>query len=94
MGIDGYSFFLHDPIQVKRSERVGRNIVDNFEMAVSRADKDRSYIVAFSFTRGAYEEAARAKAKSPLNISLVTVQELLSGTFDPVSAPTGPCALF
>ncbi|MGH3795558.1 MAG: DNA methyltransferase [Pseudonocardiaceae bacterium] len=94
MGIDGYSFFLHDPIQVKRSTRVGRNVVDNFETAIGRADKDRGYIVAFSFTRGAYEEAARAKTKAGLNISLVTIPELLSGNFDPVNAPTGPSALF
>jgi hypothetical protein len=90
MGIDGYSF-RREPIQVKRSDRVGRNVVDNFETAVARAQKDRGFIVAFSFTRGAYEEAARAKARARLNISLVTVEELLSG---PRNASTISSSLF
>jgi SAM-dependent methyltransferase len=60
MGIDGYSFMVNDPIQVKQSDHVGRNVVDNFETAVRRAGKDKGYVVAFSFTRGAYEEVARA----------------------------------
>lgn len=77
MGIDGYSFMVHDPIQVKQSERVGRNVIDNFETAISRARKDKGYIVAFSFTRGAREEVARARWESKLDISLVTVAELL-----------------
>jgi SAM-dependent methyltransferase len=41
MGIDGYSFLVNDPIQVKQSDRVGRNVVDNFETAVRRAGKDK-----------------------------------------------------
>jgi hypothetical protein len=79
MGIDGWSFMYHDPIQVKQSERVGRNVVDNFETAVERSGKDVGYIVAFSFTRGAHEEAARAKAKGKARIVLVTVSELIEG---------------
>lgn len=77
MGIDGLSFMTHDPIQVKRSERVGRNVVDNFETAVERNGKSKGYIVAFSFTRGAYEEAARAKNAKGIDIELVTVADLL-----------------
>jgi hypothetical protein len=61
MGIDGYSFMVDNPIQVKQSDHVGRNVVDNFETAVQRAGKDKGYVVAFSFTRGAYEEVARAR---------------------------------
>lgn len=77
MGIDGYSFMVHDPIQVKQSERVGRNVIDNFETAMTRAHKDKGYIVAFSFTRNAREEVARARWESKLDISLVTVADLL-----------------
>lgn len=77
MGIDGYSFMVHDPIQVKQSEKVGRNVVDNFETAMRRAGKDRGYIIAFSFTRDAKEEVARAKWHDSLAIGLVTVQSLL-----------------
>lgn len=77
MGVDGRSFFHHYPIQVKQSDSVGRNVVDNFETAVERDGRDRGYIVAFSFTKGAYEEAARAKARAKAHIELVTVSDLL-----------------
>lgn len=63
-------------MQIKRSDRVGRNVVDNFETAVRREGKHGGYIVAFSFGRGAYEEAARAKSDG-LEIALVTVKTLL-----------------
>lgn len=76
MGIDGYWFFTRDPIQVKQSEHVGRNVVDNFETALRRAGNDTGYIIAFSFTKGAREEVARARGDG-LNIRLVTVTEVL-----------------
>ncbi len=77
MGIDGWSFMTHDPIQVKQSERVGRNVVDNFETAIERAGKTKGYIVAFSFTSGAVEEAARARRAKGLDIKLVKVSDLI-----------------
>lgn len=80
MGIDGVSFMYHEPIQVKQSESVGRNVVDNFETAVERSGKDAGYIVAFSFTRGAHEEAARAKAAGKAQIVLITVSELIDAS--------------
>lgn len=76
MGIDGYWFFTREPIQVKQSEHVGRNVVDNFETAIRRAGHDKGYVIAFSFTRGAVEEAARAK-KEGLVIQLVKVAEVV-----------------
>lgn len=76
-GIDGYAFMTHEPIQVKQSERVGRNIVDNFQTAMEREKKQKGYIVAFSFGRGAHEEAARCKRAKGLEIVLVTVEDLL-----------------
>ena len=75
-GIDGYTF-ESTPIQVKQSERVGRNVVDNFETAIRRKKKKEGIVVAFSFTKGAYEEAKRAKIEGGLEIKLVTVKELL-----------------
>lgn len=77
MGIDGYSFMVNHPIQVKHSERVGRNVVDNFETAIRRAGHDTGYIVAFSFTRGAREEAARARWQDKVEVRLLTVEDLL-----------------
>jgi DNA modification methylase len=76
MGIDGWTFMLHDPVQIKQSESIGRNTVDNFETAIQRANKQRGFIVAFSFGRGAHEEAARVKRQG-LEIHLVTVDDLL-----------------
>jgi DNA modification methylase len=91
MGIDGYSFFEKLPIQVKQSESVGRNVVDNFETAIRRNGNDAGYIVAFSFTKGAVEEVARAR-KEGLNIKLVRVKEvlLLTKRPDEVARKFGP----
>lgn len=81
MGIDGFSPEVLGgyPIQVKQSEGVGRNVVDNFETAMRRMNKKKGYIVAYSFVKGAYEEAARAKNQDGLEIILRTVQELIDG---------------
>ncbi|HJW65708.1 MAG TPA: DNA methyltransferase [Candidatus Bathyarchaeia archaeon] len=77
MGIDGLTF-EGDPIQVKQSDDIGRNIIDNFETALRRAKKTKGIVVAFSFGKGAYEEAARAKSHDNLDIKLLTVEELLN----------------
>jgi len=81
MGIDGFSFIEHIPIQVKQSEHIGRNVVDNFETALKRYYKHKikdiaGYIVAFSFGKGVYEEVARAK-KDGFIITLIPVQDIL-----------------
>jgi len=82
-GLDGYcagGTFQHPEavgIQVKQSDKVGRNVVDNFETAIRRAGWRKGIIVAFSFTKDAHEEVARIKNKGELDIKLVTVKELL-----------------
>jgi DNA modification methylase len=77
MGVDGYSFFEQLPIEVKQSERVGRNTVDNFETAIERTGKHKGYIVAFSFTKTAYEEAAGAKRAGRVEVVLVKVEDVV-----------------
>lgn len=77
MGIDGYSFMVGNPIQVKRSYDVGRNVVDNLETAMRRGSHDSGYVVGFSFMRNAREEVARARVQDGLDIKLVTVSQLL-----------------
>ena len=77
MGIDGYSFMEYLPIQVKQSRNVGRNVIDNFETAVERAGKTKGYVIAFSFTNGAREEAARVRNEKGLQIELVEVARLV-----------------
>jgi len=76
MGIDGYTFMAREPVQVKQSEGIGRNVVDNFETAIRREHKTTGYIVAFSFAKSAYEEAARAKLEDNLDIKLVRADEM------------------
>jgi len=76
-GIDGFSFMYQEPIQVKQVARVDRTVVDQFQAAIDRTSKEAGYIVAFGFTRGAYEEAARVRRDRGWSIVLVTVQELL-----------------
>jgi DNA modification methylase len=76
MGIDGYTFEGH-PIQVKQSDSVGRNVVDNFETALRRHGDKNGVIVAFSFGKGAYEESARAQLEDGLKITLLTTKELV-----------------
>ena len=84
MGIDGFTPEILGgyPIQVKQSEGVGRNVVDNFETAIRRINKKKGYIVAYSFVKGAYEEAARAKNQDVLEITLRTIQELIDGKIE------------
>lgn len=80
-GLDGYFVkdLWHDKagIQVKQSDKVGRNVVDNFETALKRKEYNKGYIVAFSFTRGVYEEVARLRSKGELDIKLIKVEDLL-----------------
>ncbi len=75
-GIDGW---LMDgrPLQIKQSERVGRNVVDNFETAIKRMKKDRGVIVAFSFGKGAIEEVARVKNADGVEVELKTVEDIM-----------------
>ena len=76
------------PIQVKRSDNIGRNVIDNFFAASQRSDKklfDKNkddkkpvgYIIAFSFGRGAIQEVARLKNQENIIIRLVTVEEIV-----------------
>lgn len=81
MGIDGYTFYglygeREYPIAVKRMDKVGRIWVDNFETAMRRKGYNKGYIVAFDFTKDAYEEVARVKSQEGLDIELVKVEEI------------------
>jgi site-specific DNA-methyltransferase (adenine-specific) len=87
MGLDGKTGD-GTPIQVKRSDNIGRNVIDNFKSAVERFDKNlfeknvaakkpAGYIIAFSFGKGAIEEVARLKNKEDRIIKLVTVEEIV-----------------
>ncbi|MCL2623704.1 MAG: site-specific DNA-methyltransferase [Planctomycetaceae bacterium] len=86
-GLDGWTAD-NTPIQVKRSDNIGRNVIDNFLSAVQRNDerlfdvnraagKPVGHIIAFSFGKGAIEEVARLKNKKQIIIELVKVGNIL-----------------
>ena len=83
-GIDGLTPQVTGgyPIQVKQSEDIGRNVIDNFETAIRRMNKKKGYVVAYSFGRGAVEEVARVKNQEGIEITLRTVQDLLDGKIE------------
>ena len=87
LGIDGKTR-ENIPIQVKQSENIGRNVIDNFNSAIKRFDKAlydnniienkiAGYIIAFSFGKGAIQEVARLKNDENVIIQLVRVDEIV-----------------
>lgn len=68
------------PVQIKQSNKLGRNVVDNFNAAIRRDKKTSGIIVGFSFTKGAYEEVARVKKADGIDITLMPVAEILDRT--------------
>jgi len=87
------------PIQVKRSDGIGRTVVDNFFASVRRSDKNLftknvreknpvGHIIAFSFSKGAIEEIARLKLKENVIIELVTVDKIVPIATKPAVAIT------
>jgi DNA modification methylase len=77
-GIDGYTFFYHHPVQVKQQEHVGRPEVQKFASAIRREKKKYGLMIGFSFTKPAYEEAARLRHEEDLEMELKTVEEVLT----------------
>jgi hypothetical protein len=76
------------PIQVKRSESIGVNVVKNFSVSAKQFDKTVfeknvkagkpvGYIIAFSFGRGAVQEVARLKNQENVIIQLVPVDTII-----------------
>jgi DNA modification methylase len=76
------------PIQVKRSDNIGRNVIDNFKSAIERFDKHlfqankkaqqtAGIIIAFSFGKGAIEEVARLRTDEGVHIQLVKVEDIV-----------------
>ena len=87
LGLDGKTKD-NTPIQVKRSDNIGRNVVDNFLSAVKRYDKALfeknkaakkpvGFIIAFSFGKGAIQEVARLHNQEDVIIELVKVEDIV-----------------
>jgi hypothetical protein len=76
------------PIQVKRSEAIGVNVVKNFSVSAKqfnktlfeknvKAGKPVGYIIAFSFAKGAVAEVARLINCDNIIIELVRVDQII-----------------
>jgi hypothetical protein len=78
MGIDGYTID-GQPISIKQSDGVGRNVIENFATAMGRSKAKNGIIVAFSFGDDAFRGKVRAKLNYRLEIKMVTVKELIEG---------------
>ena len=85
-GIDGKKD--NAPIQVKRSDNIGVNVIKNFWASLQQYDKKlfeknvkekktAGYIIAFSFGKGAIEEVARLKSKENIIIELKKVSDIV-----------------
>ena len=77
MGIDGFTYFKQLPIQIKKSEQIGRNVIDNFQSAMRRQGKEKGFIIGLSFGSGAVKEVHRLKNSENIEIVLVTLQEVM-----------------
>ena len=73
-GIDGR---LEDgtPIQVKKSDHIGRPVIDSFHKHLEH--NGRGIIIAKSFGRGAKEEVAKLLLEKGWEITLMTVDDIL-----------------
>ena len=94
LGLDG-KMGDNTPIQVKRSDNIGRGVIDSFLSAVQRYDKNLftknikaknpvGYIIAFSFGKGIIEEVARLKNEDNMIVKLVKVDEIVPIAVKPV----------
>jgi DNA modification methylase len=86
LGIDGKKDGV--PIQVKRSDNIGRDVIDKFQSACKRFDaklfekriaekQSVGTVIAFSFGKGAIQEVARLKNHDGVIIELVTVEAIV-----------------
>lgn len=82
-GIDGYTIFNRQPVQVTQREHVGRPDIQKFESAIRRERKTKGHYFALGFTGPAYDEAARAKMEDNIEIELWQVQDLVAGETPP-----------
>lgn len=76
------------PIQVKRSENIGINVIKNFlsscqinepQLFENKKNTGESigYIIAFSYGRGAVQEVAKIKNEMGVSIELITVDKIV-----------------
>lgn len=79
MGIDGFTFMEHHPIQVKQTDHVGRPVIDAFAGVLQREKEKKGMAIAFGFTSGAVDEVARLEREDKIKIELVKSADLVAG---------------
>jgi DNA modification methylase len=75
--IDNYT-----PIQVKRTDQVGRPDIDNFETAMKRDKRIKGIFVGFSFSKDAEKEVRRIEREEGLVIEMITVDKITEMQMD------------
>lgn len=64
------------PIQVKRTDQVGRPEIDKFLTAIKRDGRNKGIFVGFSFSRDVEKEVRRIERDEGIIIDLITVDEI------------------
>jgi len=80
MGIDGWDG-NQNPVQVKQSEHVGRQVIDQFSTAIrryflqegKRNKENRGIIICYSLTSGAWDEIKRLEHEENIDINAITI---------------------
>lgn len=70
------------PIQVKRTDQVGRPDIENFEIAMKRDKRDKGIVIGFDFSRDALKEIRRAEREESLLIEPKTVNQIVEDQLD------------
>jgi len=70
------------PIQVKRTDQVGRPDIDNFETAMKRDKRIKGIFVGFSFSKDAEKEVRRIEREEGLVIEMITVDKITEMQMD------------
>lgn len=78
-GIDGFLIKDHTPIQVSQESPLGRQKLDEFHKHLEH--NGRGIIIAPSFTKDSYAEAARIKREKGYDLQLITVDEALKESY-------------
>jgi len=65
------------PVQVKQQEKVGRPDIDQIEAVMHRENREKGFVVAFSYTRDALEEVSLFFKRTGKVIVALTVREIL-----------------
>ena len=76
IGIDAYTAEGH-PIQIRQSDNIGRNTIENFASLMGRIKAKNGVIIAFSFADDAIRGIVRARMNYRVEIKKVTVKELI-----------------